>query len=63
MKLTVEATTHFNAMGSVDAAGTQYRTFVLASEEYGVDILRVQKINGWARPTRMPNTLYCHEGV
>ncbi|WP_018141306.1 chemotaxis protein CheW [Thioalkalivibrio sp. ALJ7] len=39
------------------AAGEdQYLTFILAEEEYGVDILRVQEIKGWERPTPLPNT-------
>jgi purine-binding chemotaxis protein CheW len=40
------------------AAGTseQYLTFMLAGEEYGVDILRVQEIKGWDKVTRIPRT-------
>ncbi len=40
------------------ATGTseQYLTFMLAGEEYGVDILRVQEIKGWDKVTRIPNT-------
>jgi chemotaxis signal transduction protein len=34
----------------------QYLTFMLAGEEYGVDILRVQEIKGWDKVTRIPNT-------
>src|SRR3984893_10161914 len=34
----------------------QYLTFMLAGEEYGVDILRVQEIKGWDKATRMPHT-------
>src|ERR1700689_1268677 len=34
----------------------QYLTFMLAGEEYGVDILRVQEIKGWDKVTRMPHT-------
>lgn len=34
----------------------QYLTFVLGSEEYGVNILRVQGIQGWDRVTAIPNT-------
>ena len=34
----------------------QYLTFVLAGEEYGVDILRVQEIKGWDSATPIPNT-------
>ena len=34
----------------------QYLTFMLAGEEYGVDILRVQEIKGWDKATPIPNT-------
>ena len=34
----------------------QYLTFMLAGEEYGVDILRVQEIKGWDKVTRIPRT-------
>jgi purine-binding chemotaxis protein CheW len=39
-------------------AGTseQFLTFMLAGEEYGVDILRVQEIKGWDKVTRIPHT-------
>lgn len=37
-------------------AADQYLTFILADEEYGVDILRVQEIRGWSAVTRIPNT-------
>ncbi len=40
--------------GSPDAA--QYLTFLLAGEEYGVEILRVQEIKGWEGVTRVPHT-------
>ena len=33
----------------------QYLSFILAGEEYGVDILRVQEIKGWEGATPMPN--------
>ena len=43
-----------------DRSGTdsseQYLTFMLAGEEYGVDILRVQEIKGWDKVTRIPHT-------
>jgi purine-binding chemotaxis protein CheW len=38
--------------GGVD----QYLTFLLAGEEYGVNILRVQEIRGWDAVTPIPNT-------
>jgi purine-binding chemotaxis protein CheW len=34
----------------------QLLTFILADEEYGVDILRVQEIKGWDSVTPIPNT-------
>jgi purine-binding chemotaxis protein CheW len=34
----------------------QYLTFMLAGEEYGVDILRVQEIKGLDKVTRIPNS-------
>lgn len=34
----------------------KYLTFLLASEEYAVDILRVQEIKGWHKATTIPNT-------
>lgn len=38
-------------------------TFVLAGEEYGVDILRVQEIKGWDSVTSIPNTPEYIRGV
>jgi purine-binding chemotaxis protein CheW len=34
---------------------SQFLTFTLGQEEYGVDILRVQEIRGWHQVTRVPN--------
>ena len=39
----------------MDAGADQYLTFMLADEEYGVDILRVQEIRGWETATAIPN--------
>jgi purine-binding chemotaxis protein CheW len=41
---------------SASESSEQYLTFMLAGEEYGVDILRVQEIKGWDKVTRIPNT-------
>lgn len=41
----------------------QYLTFMLAGEEYGVDILRVQEIKGWNKATSIPNTPEYIQGV
>lgn len=34
----------------------QFLTFILAGEEYGVDILCVQEIRGWTQATEIPRT-------
>lgn len=41
----------------------QYLTFMLAGEEYGVDILRVQEIKEWDGVTALPNTPLYVKGV
>jgi purine-binding chemotaxis protein CheW len=41
----------------------QFLTFMLAGEEYGVDILRVQEIKGWENATEIPNTPEYIRGV
>lgn len=41
----------------------QFLTFMLAGEEYGVDILRVQEIKGWDEATEIPNTPDYIKGV
>jgi len=41
----------------------QYLTFMMAEEEYGVDILRVQEIRGWESVTNIPNTPKYIKGV
>jgi len=50
--------------GHSAAEGTdQYLTFIMANEEYGVDILRVQEIKGWDVATPLPNTPQYVKGV
>ena len=39
----------------IEAGTDQFLTFMLADEEYGVDILRVQEIRGWDSATAIPN--------
>jgi len=41
----------------------QYLTFQLADQNYGVEILRVQEIKGWERPTRLPHSPPYVQGV
>lgn len=41
----------------------QYLTFLMAEEEYGVDILSVQEIRGWESVTPVPNSPKHVKGV
>ncbi len=41
----------------------QLLTFLVDSEEYGVDILRVQEIRSWSNPMPIPNTPAYIKGV
>jgi purine-binding chemotaxis protein CheW len=43
--------------------GSQYLTFRLAEEEYGVEILKVQEIKGYSAITPIPNTPPYLKGV
>ncbi len=42
---------------------SQFLTFILADEEYAVDILRVQEIRGWMPVTPIPNAPFYMKGV
>lgn len=46
-----------------EEATSQYLTFMLAGEEYGVDIHKVQEIRGWEPPTMLPNAVNYVLGV
>ncbi len=47
-----------------DAVDTnQYVTFLIGSEVYGVEVLRVQEIIGMTRVTQVPNSMHFMKGV
>jgi purine-binding chemotaxis protein CheW len=46
-----------------EEAASQYLTFMLAGEEYGVDIHKVEEIRGWEPPTMLPNAVEYVLGV
>jgi len=48
---------------SVEGGLSQFLTFTLAEEEYGVDILRVQEVKGWAPVTKIPRSPDYVQGV
>lgn len=47
----------------VEGDASQFLTFILDNEAYGVEILRVQEIKGWTPVTRIPNTPEYMQGV
>jgi purine-binding chemotaxis protein CheW len=46
-----------------NAAGSEFLTFRLGAEEYGIDILRVQEIRSYEPPTRIANAPAFIKGV
>ena len=42
--------------GTGSGGGSQYLTFTLGNEEYGVEILKIQEIKGYSSITPIPNT-------
>lgn len=44
-------------------SGEQYLTFLLAHEQYAVDILSVEEIRSWEKPTKIPNAPQYVKGV
>lgn len=49
--------------GFNESAADQCLTFMLAGEEYGVDIMKVQEIRSWEPVTKIPNTADFIKGV
>jgi purine-binding chemotaxis protein CheW len=48
---------------AADGAGSEYLAFTLGSEEYGIDILKVQEIRGYEAVTRIANAPEFIKGV
>ena len=56
-------TTTDNAVGGNIVSGSEYLTFTLGQEEYGIDILKVQEIRGYDAVTKIANTPEFIKGV
>ena len=52
-----------SAIKSTDGLGNEFLAFKLGSEEYGIDILKVQEIRGYEAPTRIANAPEFIKGV
>ncbi len=51
------------SQANTNAHADQYLTFQLAGQDYGVEILRVQEIKCWEKPTRLPHSPDHVQGV
>ena len=56
-------TAGLGAHSGAGATASEYLTFTLASETYGIDILKVQEIRGYDAVTRIANTPEFIKGV
>lgn len=61
MSYTTQTQTHVREAG--EGAAAEYLAFTLGSEEYGIDILRVQEIRGYEPVTRIANAPEFIKGV
>lgn len=61
--VTEPITNNVNQQIGIATDGSQFLTFSLGDELYGVDILRVQEIKGYTAVTRIPNTPAHIKGV
>lgn len=60
---TMEHGAPHGAMNNNISDGSQYLTFQIENETYGVEILKVQEIRGWSEPTQIPNAPKFIRGV
>lgn len=61
--LPATATSAMMAGTALLATTMQFLTFTIGKEEYGVDIMMVREVKGWAETTRLPNTPEYIRGV
>lgn len=60
----MEMKTHnATAMSEEDMVASEFLTFTLGSEEYAIDILKVQEIRGYEQPTLIANSPAFIKGV
>ncbi len=60
----LQGTAKAASTGSPSAgAANEFLTFRLGTEEYGIEILKVQEIRGWEQPTSIANSPHFIKGV
>jgi purine-binding chemotaxis protein CheW len=57
------STVQTSSAAETQAAGREFLAFTLGSEEYGIDILKVQEIRGYEQVTRIANAPEFIKGV
>ncbi len=63
MNMVVEGQSGRAADAGAQALPREYLTFRLGNEEYGIDILKVQEIRGYEKPTRIASSPSFIKGV
>jgi purine-binding chemotaxis protein CheW len=63
MSTNVEVAADHSPQAAAEVAANEYLTFVLGTEEYGVEILKVQEIRGYDAVTQIANTPTFIKGV
>ncbi len=63
MQESQEKNVDHSVITKIISTASQYLSFVLGKEEYGVDILRVQEIRSWEPVSRIPNVPFYEKGV
>lgn len=56
MSKAVDRERHDSSSMGNDANITQFLTFTIGTQEYGLDIMTVREIKGWTESTRLPNS-------
>lgn len=63
MDMSVASARAGQTLEAIGAIGGEFLTFRIGSEEYGIDILRVQEIRSYEQPTRIANAPDFIKGV
>ena len=61
--MSMQMSTQANTKNDAGDGGSEYLAFTLGSEEYGIDILKVQEIRGYEAVTRIANAPEFIKGV
>jgi len=64
LDVAMETSQNTNKRSGISSSSTlQFLTFTIGKEEYGLDIMMVREVKGWAETTRLPNSPEYIRGV